>query len=362
MMKREQESGMTERGITIASRRTILTLPEAAAFLECSIEDLLLKGAGGELRICARIPEDAVVYSTNKSLIELASPTLTGLERKLREDHAIDMSAMVASDIQLVVLRKSDCASAVAQGDAYQSLFATGVRIGTDGSPFVVEPLAPKESTSLLDSRPFRVFACYPCSVDPNNWAMRRTSAPLRLRLSIDAMRVLQADLVALKSIPFDIPRFDIGFVEEPYMPRTLVKLYEAAMTHWDCSRPGWTPPEPMSVERSLQELDDYKVKLADAGAQLLRRSFANWNQRHYEMRKADGKLTAFESLVVVASAWKTAPGSKDDADNESAQYREKAKAFEYWLSFDIKEYLAQYAWQIASPKYARSTGRPRGK
>jgi hypothetical protein len=53
---------MTERGITIASRRTILTLPEAAAFSGCSVDDLLLKGARGELRICARVPQDIVIY------------------------------------------------------------------------------------------------------------------------------------------------------------------------------------------------------------------------------------------------------------------------------------------------------------
>jgi hypothetical protein len=362
MLKRDQENGMNGFGITNASRRTILAMPEAAAFLGCTVDDLLLKGAVGELRICARVPEDAVVYSTNKGLIDLASHSLTGLERKLHEDHAIDMSALAVRDVQFVVLRKSDCASAVAQGEAYQSLFATGVSIGPDGFPAVVEPLPPKNPAGLLDSRPFRTFACYPSAVDPNNRATRRTSAPVRLRLTIDTMRILHADLVALNAVASEAQRFDIGFVEEPHMPRTLVKLYEAALTHWDCSRPGWTPPEPMSVERTLQELNDYKGKLAEAGATLLRRSFASWNQRHYELRKADGKITPFESLVVVASAWKTSAGSKGDAENESAKYRDKAKAFEYWLSFDIKEYLAKYAWQIVAPKHARSTGRPRSK
>lgn len=49
MLKRDRENGMTERGITTASRRTILSLSEAAAFLGCSVDDLLLKGAGGQL-------------------------------------------------------------------------------------------------------------------------------------------------------------------------------------------------------------------------------------------------------------------------------------------------------------------------
>ena len=362
MLKHDQKNRITERGITVGSRRTIFSAPEAAAFLECSVNDLLLKGALGEIRIFACLPHDATLYSTNVSLIDLVNPSVTGLERKLYHDRAIEMLALAVPDIQLVVLRQSDCVAAVAQGEVYQSLFAAGVSIGADGSPIVVEPQAPNDLGGLLDSRPFRVFACYPNAVDPNNWSTRTTCAPVRLRIMIDAMRFLQADLVPMKNIPHELPRFDINFVEEPYMPRTLVKLYEAAMTHWDCSRPGWTPPKPMDVELSLQELDDYKGKLAEAGAALLRRSFVNWNQRHYEMRKADGKLNLFESLVVVAAAWRTSAGSEGDANNQSAQYRDKAKAFEYWLSLGIKPYLAQYAWQIASPKHARSTGRPRAK
>jgi hypothetical protein len=362
MLKPDQKSGVVERGMAKASRRMILSAPEAAAFLECSVDDLLLKGAQGELRIFVRVPDDAVLYSTNRSLIDLADPSLHSFKRAMFEEEVFKTSAVAVSDIQLLLLRQSDCAAAVAQGEVYQSLFTTGVQIGADGSAIVVEPQKPKKPVHFLDSRPFRIFACYPYAQNPNNEFTRRTFAPVRTRFTVDMMRVLMADLVPLTQASSELPCFDIGFVEEPYMPQTLVKLYEAAMTHWDCSRAGWTPPEPMSVERTLQELEDYKGKLAEAGATLLRRSFANWNQRHYEMRKADGKLTPFDSLVVVAGAWRTSAGSEDDSYNQSAQYRDKARAFEYWQSFKIKEYLAQYAWQIASPRHARSTGRPRNK
>lgn len=360
MLKQDQGNGMTERGITTASRRMILSLPEAGAFLGCSVDDLLLKGARGELRICARVPKDAVPYSTNRRLIDLANPSLTGLERKLHEDHATEIVAQAVRDIQFVVLRKSDCASVVSQGEVYQTLFATGVRIGADGAPVVVEPVAPKEPADFLDCRPFRIFACYPRAVDPNNWAIRRTAAPVCLNLTLDALRILHADLVALETATSEPVRFDIGFVEEPHMPQTLVHLYEVAMAHWDCSRPGWAAPDRQTVERALKELDTYKGKQAKAGEVLLRWSFENWNQRHYDLRKADGKLLPFEALVVVASAWGEMGDSTAEHDNELVRYRDKATAFAFWESLGIKGYLAVFAWRIATPKSARGPGRRR--
>lgn len=352
---------MVDSDIAISSGRTVLTLSEAAALLACSVDDLIHKGARGELRICARAPEDTVVYSTNKGLIDLSDPTLTGIQRKLREDHAIDLLALAAPEIQMVVLRSADCGLAIAQGEVYQSHFTAGVRIEATGIPIVVKPLAP-EGAGGMDIAPFRVFACYPNTLDPNDWSTRKTFAPLRLVLTIDAMRILRPDLGPLEFNSNEPTCFEIDFVEEAYMPRALVKLYEVAMAHWDCSRPGWTAPEAGSVERALQELETYKGKLAKNAAILLRRSFLNWTQSHYERRKANGKLMPFDALVVVASAWKTMDDSAADGNNAVAKYRDKATAFEFWESCGIKKYLADYAWQIASPESARKTGRPRSK
>lgn len=212
----------------------------------------------------------------------------------------------------------------------------------------------------MMDMRPFRVFGCYPSTVDPNNWTTRKTLAPACLNITIDMMRVLV--MAAPEDVADEPVRFDIGFVAEAYMPRMLVKLYDVAMLHWDCSRPGWVPPEDNNVERSLRELDEYKVKQAKAGATFLRRSFEHWNQKYYEKLKAEGKLTEFEALVVVASAWRPSDDSSSDTTHEFVKYRDKAIAFEFWKSIGILEYRAKYAWRIVAPKSARKTGRPRSE
>lgn len=169
----------------------------------------------------------------------------------------------------------------------------------------MVEPLALEESQKCWTFLRFEFLHCYPRAVNPNNWATRRVATPVQLRITLAAIKILRADLISLKPVSKKLIRFDIGFAEEPHLPKTLVKLYQVALKHWDCSRPGWEKPDDESVERSLRELEEFKKKLAGAGAALLRRSFENWDQDYYELRKAEGKLTPFDSLVVVASAWK---------------------------------------------------------
>lgn len=147
------------------------------------------RGLAASFRMCARVPEDAVVYSTNKGLVDLASPSLSGLERKLHEDHANEMAALAALDIQLRVLRKSDFPSAVAQGEAYQSLFATGVRLGVDGRPVVVQPQSIAPATP-----PIAAPAGPPTS-------------PMRARTSA-LERAADAPAAAPATVPIALPKF----------------------------------------------------------------------------------------------------------------------------------------------------------
>jgi hypothetical protein len=129
MTKLEPGKKMVDRDIAISSGRTVLTLSEAATLLACSVDDLLHKGARGELRICARAPEDTVVYSTNKGLIDLSDPTLTAIQRKLRADHAFDLLALAAPEIQMLVLRKADCGMAIALAKSLYAKFEAGNHI-----------------------------------------------------------------------------------------------------------------------------------------------------------------------------------------------------------------------------------------
>ncbi|MFS2139920.1 hypothetical protein [Duganella sp. Dugasp56] len=340
------------------SKRAVFSLLEAATLLGCSVEDLLNKGGAKELRICAYIPDDMVVYSTITSLIKLADPTLNGMNRKMHLERIEGMSARVMHDVRMVVLSPSDCKAAVSLGRVSQSLFKAGVRLNGGDIPLLIEPPALTEFDTLLDILMFRSFACYPQNVDPNNWSTRDTVAPSRLTINTDLMGILRSDLPVEEAAPTaPIQPFDIGFCEEPYMPPRLITLYKTAMMHWDCSRTDWTQPRTEDVERSLREMGGYGKKLAEFGATLLRWSFRSWNQNHYEMRRSNGKLTAFDALVVVASAWR--PG---DGENQFAKYRDQAAAFELWESCDIKKYLAEFAWQIAVPEAARPPGRPKGK
>jgi hypothetical protein len=354
---------MIEGDIANPQGRTVLTLSEAAALVSCSVDALLSKGARGELRICARVPNDTVVYSTNKSLIDLADPTLAGLDRKLREDHAFEISALAAHDIQMVVLQQSDCASAISQGVVYQSRFAAGVRVEATGIPTVVEPLAAKGAEGILGSRPFRLFACYPSAVDPNNCAARKSSAPVRLTLTLDAMRIIHTDLASLESLQNEPVRFDIGFVEEAYMPRSLVKLYEVAMLHWNPHRTGWTDPKPAEVRRSLLDLRDehgkqvFSDNMAQAAVFILRETFQHWNQVAHDLRKLHGVTSPFEALVVVASAWQDGVDEKSDALT-ALQYRKKPDAIKYFKKCKIVDSYLDGAWVIATPPEARRPGR----
>jgi hypothetical protein len=352
---------MSERDKGTASKRTLYSLAEAATLSGCAVDDLLLKGARGELRICARVPDDVAVYSTNQALIDLSDSALTGLMRKLKEDSLRDVFACPTRDIQLVVLQRSDCDLVVGHGEGFQTLFRAGVRFEDGNVPVVVEPPALKAPAEYFDIRMFRRFAFYADTLDPNDLFARGRLTPKRLRLTTDIMRVLHSDLVQEHAVRNDSILFDIRFREEPYMQPRLIALHKAAMEYWDCSRLGWAPPAEGEVEGWLQEYGGYKAKLAEAGTIFLRRSYANWNQQYYELRKAEGKLTVFETLVVVASAWKTSESALESRDNDVVKYRKKSTAFEFWETYGIKEYLAKHAWRIVAPEHARTSGRPTG-
>lgn len=338
--------------------RTVFSLSETATLLGCSVEDLLNKGGANELRICAHVPDDGVIYSTISSLIELTDPTLDSMDRKMRLESVERLAARAMHDVRIVVLSPSDCMSVASLGRVSQSLFKAGVRFDGADDPLVIEPPALIGPDSILGSRMFRSFACYPQNVDPNNWSTREIVAPSRLTFTTDMMAILRSDLPTQVAAPTQPVRdFDIGFREEPYMPPRLIALYKAAMMHWDCSQEGWVEPKNEEVARSLQELGGYGTKLAKHGAMLLRLSFVSWRQDYYESRRANGGLIAFDAMVVVATAWRAGEGV-----NPYAKYRNKDLAFELWKPCKILEYLAESAWQIAAPEAARPSGRPKSK
>jgi len=73
---------MKEQELTFSTGRTMYSLVDAAELAGCSIDDLLQHGALGKLPILVRVPDNVLVYATNRDLLGLADPSLVGLMRQ----------------------------------------------------------------------------------------------------------------------------------------------------------------------------------------------------------------------------------------------------------------------------------------
>jgi len=355
---------MKEAETTSAHNRTMYSIVEAAALTECSVENLLQHGELRRLPILARVPDGVLVYCTNLDLLDLANPALDELTRRMRSSYFDGIYPLARRDIQLLVLTPADCRLVNSHGESYQSVFLTGVAFGGVSDLVFVEPTALDVRDGHYDLRPSRRFACYPVEYDPRASGAPMRTAPMKIKLTMDMLRVRRDDLEALellRAVDDQSVKFDNGFRVEPHISRGLICLNEGARRFWDRSRLGWLPPRPKVVQDWFRLNCKFSVKVAEGAAQILLTSYKDWDQGEYETKKARNEINMFDAVVEVAAGWKNADLGRGDRADQIDTYPDKQESLDLLKSrFGFADHTALAAWLIAKPDDAKVIGRPR--
>jgi hypothetical protein len=323
----------------IPATRKLYCLADAATAAGCSIDTLLDHGAAGGLPILAQVPDNVRVYATNKHLLDASDPT-TGLMRRMHQSYVLahGMRPRAMQDISLLVLGRRECGLVTSHGEAYQAEFKMGVCIDDDHDLILVNPPAVGSDRNALDKF-FGLFACYPSNQVPPFTGVSTGLAPIKLRLSMDLLRVREEDLAKLNLISASCAStFDNGFRVKKYMPRQLVQLDQGAWRFWDCSQPGWSEPTNAEVKSWFIDECGFPSKVAAGAAQILRQSYRNWNQEEYDQKKADvtvdaperksstasGVINMFDAVVYVAGFWKGADLGTEGREGRRQTYPDR--------------------------------------
>ncbi len=353
---------MNETRTTPTPTRTMYSLEEAAALSGCTVETLLRHGAERHLSILARVPDDVRVYCTNLDLVELSDSALDELSRRMRVSYLDGVRPLARSDIHLLVLTPADCGLIAAHGEAYQSVFLTGVAFNGAFDPVFVEPPALAAKDGYHDMRPFRRFACYAVGHDPSVQGAPSRIAPIRIKLAPVALRVRRNDLISLNLIrvaDVSMVKFDNGFRQMPHMSRRLICLNNGALHFWDRGRPGWCPPLANDVERWFRDECNFPVKVAEGATQILYQSYKDWDPVEYGKQKAKDDLNMFDAVVLIAAGWKNADlgiGEREDQIDTYPEKNDAIKLLKTKYGFALHSALA--AWNIARPQEAKPIGR----
>ena len=352
---------MNEADKTPTPVRNMYTLVDAAVLTGCSVDDLLQRGVQGSLPILARVPDHVVVYSTNQSILDLASPVPLGVEfRRTQEFRLYEVVPLVMRNIQLLRLAESDCDLVASHGEAFQAIFQIAAPASGEAALILAEPPALAAHDGYGDMRPFRRFACYSVTHNPFDQDALRT-APTKIKLTIDILRVRSEDLISqnlLRMENIETIKFDNGFKEEPYMSRRLLYLNEGAWKFWNCATPGWSEPVSRDVAEWFISKCGFEKKLAERAARILRESYKSWNQDEYEL---GNKKNMFNAVVEIAGRWKNADLGDGDRAEQLDTYPDQLEALEFLkIKCGFADYTAHAAWLIALPEKAKTLGRPR--
>lgn len=355
---------MKEAETTGAHNRTMYSIVEAAALTGCSVENLLQHGELRRLPILARVPDGVLVYCTNLDLLDLANPALDELTRRMRTSYFDGIYPLARRDIHLLVLTPADCRLVNLHGESHQAVFLTGVAFGGTSDLVFVEPPALDVRDGHYDLRPSRRFACYPVEYDPRASGAPMRTAPMKIKLTMDMLRVRSDDLEALellRAVDDRSVKFDNGFREEAHMSRQLVRLNQGALRFWDCSRPGWFAPESKDVQDWFRSECKFSVKAAAGAAQILRTSYKDWDQGEYETKKEKNELNMFDAVLLVAGRWKNADLGRGDRADQIDTYPDEQATLDFLkCTFGFADHTAHIAWLIAKPEKAKVKGRPR--
>lgn len=313
--------------IRLNSYRILYSIGDAASVLGSSIDELMRHAALGNIRLCIRLPDNAVVFSLRKALFNESAATLAERQRTLMFGWSIEVP-----EVEVLFLGENACREIEALGMTTVKTFDSAAKYDTVFSGQIeVSPsqyMSPFDSVDLHPSRMHaRVLAVY-SELEKHRFDLpdaHSPGKPINFKLQRSDLLIAAADLERLssRSLLDNLPAVDVSWdgVLPPYMSDKLQAMREASRI-WINSQDKMDSKAIHSlVIKKLQSRECFAMRrrLAEDAASLIQPIYARRSKRGYEVPTTQHAVPSPElkALIIAAELWKNYETNSRPTDDE---------------------------------------------